>query len=79
MPGVSPVTAGDIERVFREQYGRAVAVLVRSFGDIDMAEEAVQDAFTVALRAVAVGGVAAQSGGMDHHHREKPCDRPAAA
>jgi RNA polymerase sigma-70 factor, ECF subfamily len=38
----------DVERVFREEYGRAVAVLVRSFGDIDLAEEAVQDAFTVA-------------------------------
>jgi RNA polymerase sigma-70 factor (ECF subfamily) len=32
--------------VFREEYGRAVAVLVRVFGDIDIAEEAVQDAFT---------------------------------
>src|SRR5919197_1846992 len=39
----------DIERVFREEYGRAVAVLVRVFGDIDFAEEAVQDAFTVAV------------------------------
>ena len=35
--------------MFREQYGRAVAVLARVFGDIDLAEEAVQDAFTVAL------------------------------
>jgi RNA polymerase sigma-70 factor (ECF subfamily) len=42
------VTGREIERVFREEYGRAVAVLVRSFGDIDVAEEAVQDAFTVA-------------------------------
>src|SRR5919197_592562 len=40
----------DIERVFREEYGRAVAVLVRVFGDIDVAEEAVQDAFTTAVR-----------------------------
>src|ERR687887_2650600 len=40
----------DIERVFREEYGRAVAVLVRVFGDIDVAEEAVQDAFTVAVQ-----------------------------
>jgi RNA polymerase sigma-70 factor (ECF subfamily) len=40
----------DIERVFREQYGRAVAVLVRRFGDIHVAEEAVQDAFAVALQ-----------------------------
>jgi RNA polymerase sigma-70 factor (ECF subfamily) len=36
--------------VFREEYGRAVAVLVRHFGDIDVAEEAVQDAFTVAVQ-----------------------------
>jgi RNA polymerase sigma-70 factor (ECF subfamily) len=39
----------EIERVFREEHGRAVAVLVRVFGDIDVAEEAVQDAFAVAL------------------------------
>ena len=38
-----------IEATFREAYGRAVATLVRAFGDIDLAEEAVQDAFTVAL------------------------------
>src|SRR5712671_651458 len=38
-----------IERVFREQYGRAVAVLVRVFGDIDVAEDAVQEAFTAAV------------------------------
>jgi RNA polymerase sigma-70 factor, ECF subfamily len=40
----------EIERVFREEYGRAVAVLVRIFGDIDIAEEAVQDAFTAAVQ-----------------------------
>jgi RNA polymerase sigma-70 factor (ECF subfamily) len=39
----------EIARVFREQYGRAVAVLVRRFGDIDLAEEAVQDAFATAI------------------------------
>jgi RNA polymerase sigma-70 factor (ECF subfamily) len=42
--------AARIERVFGEEYGRAVAVLVRVFGDIDIAEEAVQDAFTEAVR-----------------------------
>jgi RNA polymerase sigma-70 factor, ECF subfamily len=40
----------DIERVFREEHGRAVAVLIRAFGDIDMAEEAVQDAFLEAVQ-----------------------------
>jgi RNA polymerase sigma-70 factor (ECF subfamily) len=39
----------EIARVFRREYGRAVAVLVRRFGDIDLAEEAVQDAFTAAV------------------------------
>ena len=46
-----PAFAGsEIERVFRSEYGRAVAVLVRVFGDIDIAEEAVQDAFTTAVQ-----------------------------
>ncbi len=44
------LAASEIERVFREEYGRAVAVLVRVCGDIDVAEEAVQDAFTAAVQ-----------------------------
>jgi RNA polymerase sigma-70 factor (ECF subfamily) len=40
----------DVERVFREEYGRAVSVLVRAFGDIDLAEEGVQEAFAVAAQ-----------------------------
>jgi RNA polymerase sigma-70 factor (ECF subfamily) len=46
-----------IERVFREEYGRAVAVLVRAFGDIDVAEVAVQDAFTAAVERWPATGV----------------------
>jgi RNA polymerase sigma-70 factor (ECF subfamily) len=42
--------ATDVERVFREAYGQAVATLVRAFGDITLAEDAVQDAFVVASR-----------------------------
>ncbi|KIH98734.1 RNA polymerase subunit sigma-24 [Streptomonospora alba] len=44
------VSSAEVERVFREEHARAVAVLVRRFGDIDLAEEAVQEAFTAALR-----------------------------
>ncbi|MEY2583419.1 MAG: polymerase sigma-70 factor, subfamily [Ilumatobacteraceae bacterium] len=44
------VNATDIERVFRAESGRAVASLVRFFGDIDVAEEAVQDAFEIAVK-----------------------------
>jgi len=40
--------ASDGERVFREVYGQAVATLVRVFGDITLAEDAVQDAFVIA-------------------------------
>jgi RNA polymerase sigma-70 factor (ECF subfamily) len=43
------VTRTPVEQVFREQHGRAVAVLVRLLGDIDLAEEAVADAFTAAV------------------------------
>ena len=45
-----PLPIPEIERVFREQYGRAVAVLTRVFGDINLAEEALQDAFTMATQ-----------------------------
>jgi RNA polymerase sigma-70 factor (ECF subfamily) len=44
------VSTADIDRVFREEYGRAVAVLVRLLGDIHTAEEAVQDAFVTAVQ-----------------------------
>ena len=37
-----------VEAVFRREYGRCVATLIRFLGDIDAAEEAVQDAFTTA-------------------------------
>jgi len=39
----------DIAAIFRAESGRSVATLVRLFGSIDIAEEAVQDAFAVAL------------------------------
>lgn len=42
-------SSSEIERAFREGSGRAVATLVRRLGDIDLAEEAVQQAFVVAL------------------------------
>ncbi|MGH9122249.1 MAG: sigma factor, partial [Acidimicrobiales bacterium] len=47
----------EVERVFREEYGRAVATLVRAFGDIGAAEEAVQEAFEVALSRWPAEGV----------------------
>jgi RNA polymerase sigma-70 factor (ECF subfamily) len=46
-----------VEAVFREHYGRAVAVLTRLLGDIDAAEEAVQDAFLTAVQRWPADGV----------------------
>ncbi len=60
MPALS---TSDIGRVFREEYGRAVAVLVRVFGDIDVAEEAVQDAFTAAVERWPDTGLPARPAG----------------
>jgi RNA polymerase sigma-70 factor, ECF subfamily len=54
---VPELRGSQIERVFRAEYGRAVAVLVRYFGDIDIAEEAVQDAFTVAVQRWPAAGL----------------------
>jgi RNA polymerase sigma-70 factor (ECF subfamily) len=39
----------DVEQVFREEWSRAVAILTRVLGDLELAEDAVQDAFATAL------------------------------
>ncbi|WP_051161890.1 RNA polymerase sigma factor [Nocardia brevicatena] len=51
------VTDTAIHEVFTEHYGRAVASLIRVFGDIDIAEDAVQDAFTTAIRRWPADGI----------------------
>jgi RNA polymerase sigma-70 factor (ECF subfamily) len=75
-----PTEPAEIERVFREEYARAVSILVRRFGDIDLAEEAVQGAFTVALQRWPVDGpppspagwiiTTARNQAIDHLRRE---------
>jgi RNA polymerase sigma-70 factor, ECF subfamily len=44
-----PTSTTEIEHFFRQEYGRSVATLIRFLGDIDLAEEAVQDAYVVAM------------------------------
>ncbi len=75
----APATAL-VERTFREHSGRAVAVLTRLLGDIDAAEEAVQDAFVTALARWPADGVppspprriitTARNPALDRHRRE---------
>jgi RNA polymerase sigma-70 factor (ECF subfamily) len=47
---VAASPGSETARIFRQEYGRAVSVLVRVFGDIGIAEDAVQDAFTAAMQ-----------------------------
>src|SRR5690348_15498132 len=49
--------AAAVERVFREEYGRLIASLVRRFGDIDIAEEAAGEALVAALERWPESGV----------------------
>jgi RNA polymerase sigma-70 factor (ECF subfamily) len=70
------VPTSTIEGVFREESGRAVAALVRAFGDIDLAEEAVQDAFTVACeRWPSTGLPASPAGWIITTARHRAIDR----
>src|SRR6188768_654577 len=43
------MTPAAIEKIFRDEAGRALATLIRLVGDFDLAEDALQDAFAVAL------------------------------
>ena len=81
---VGAVNASDIERVFRSESGRAVASLVRFFGDIDIAEEAVQEAFAIAVQRWPEAGLppspagwiitTAKNRGIDRLRRESSRD-----
>ena len=77
----------DLERVFREEWGHAVAILTRVLGDLELAEDAVQDAFTTALERWPREGLprnpgawivtAARNRAIDRIRREKVFQRKA--
>ncbi len=78
-----------IERVFREEHGLIIATLIRSLGDFDLAEEALQDAMTTALDRWQRDGVpdnpgawlttAARRKAIDRIRREKVRDSKQSA
>src|SRR6201991_2324856 len=53
------MTPGEIENIFRDEAGRAMATLIRLVGDFDLAEDVLQDAFAVALERWPQGGMPA--------------------
>jgi RNA polymerase sigma-70 factor (ECF subfamily) len=78
--GSAQVSTGEIGRIFRAESGRSVATLIRIFGDIDIAEDAIQEAFAVALAKWPGDGLPPNPGGwitttarnraIDHLRRE---------
>jgi len=65
-----------IERVFRLEYGRVVATLIRHVGDFDLAEDAAQDAVTAALTKWPSTGVPRNPGAwLTTTARRKAIDR----
>src|SRR5437016_2462886 len=52
-----PMTPTEIEKIFRDEAGRALATLIRLVGDFDLAEDALQDAFAVALERWSVAAL----------------------
>jgi RNA polymerase sigma-70 factor (ECF subfamily) len=59
LPSQEPTEAAHqvVDRLFRDEQGRAIATLIRVLGDFDLAEEAVQDAFIAALETWPTRGV----------------------
>jgi RNA polymerase sigma-70 factor (ECF subfamily) len=50
------MTVAEIEKIFRDEAGRALATLIRLVGDFDLAEDALQDAVAIALERWPVAG-----------------------
>jgi len=55
MTVLDQMTPGQIEKIFRDEAGRALATLIRLVGDFDLAEDSLQDAFAVALERWPIG------------------------
>lgn len=51
------MTPVEVEKIFRDEAGRALATLIRLVGDFDLAEDALQDAFAVALERWSSAGL----------------------
>ncbi len=62
MPAADADARAAAERAFREESGRAIASLIRVLGDFDLAEDAVADAFVVALERWPRDGLPANPG-----------------
>ncbi len=53
----------DLDAIFRRESGQCIATLIRAFGDIDLAEDAVAEAFVIAAAKWPQTGVPSNPGG----------------
>ena len=78
-----------VEELYRSEWGRIVATLIRLLGDFELAEEVAQEAFTAAVAAWRSGGVpnlprawiiqAARNKAIDHIRRSSKFERSLEA
>ena len=84
-PGARRSGGAIVEAVFKEEWGRSLAILTRVLGDLDLAEDALQDAFAIALERWRRDGEPANPGGwilatarnraIDRIRRERTLER----
>jgi len=76
MPDGTPPAAAQVAAVFRAEHGRAVAVLTRVFGDLEIAEDAVQEAFAAAVEKWPAAGLPpSPAGWINTTARNRAIDR----
>ena len=71
--------SSEVETVFRREWGRAVAVVTRLTGDLGLAEDAVQEAFALALDRWADGPLPSDPSGVADHRGQEPRGGPDSA
>ena len=67
-----------VDGICRAEGARLLAGLIRRFGDFELAEDAMQDAFAKALEVWPAEGLPSGAGGLAHHRRAAARRRPAA-
>ena len=66
----------ELARAYRDERARCIAILGRVLGDLDLAEDAVQDAFVTRRRALAARRRAGEPRRLDRRDGAQPRDRP---
>ena len=66
-----------VESLFREEWGRAVSILIRVLGDFELAEDAVQEAFVTAVERWPRDAARSTASDASARSRGRPSSSPA--